>query len=315
MRWITPIFVGWLLLATARGVAEPAGYYDWPLRPRPAVVRVFDKPEHDWLPGHRGVDLAGTSGQTVLAAGDGIVVFAGVVAGKPVVSIDHAGGLRTTYEPVRAAVEVGRRVGRGAAIGTLESGHAGCAVAACLHWGLRREHDYLDPLGLIHGVPLRLKPVARRHPARSRPVTRRRSARLRPAARHAAKRRSRHGAKYAEARPNPAATQVTPIIPTATVATAVRPVPHWSRGAVCRIRPRRTLTTTTTDSTAAATNGAAAAGRQSVVAAACRKSTTFAIAPTAVRRHARAVRSAANPVSVIGTSLTTAALQSPRAPR
>lgn len=304
MRWIVPIFVGWLLLATAQGGAEPVGFYDWPLRPRPAVVRVFDKPEHDWLPGHRGVDLAGASGQSVLAAGEGIVVFTGVVAGKPVVSIDHTGGLRTTYEPVRAGVEVGRRVGRGSAIGTLESGHAGCAVAACLHWGLRRGHDYLDPLGLIQRAPLRLKPVARRC-----------AARLKPVSRHSARRRGRHGAKYAEARLNPAATQVTPIIPTATVATAVRPVPHWSRGAVCRIRPRRTLTTTTTDSTAAATNGAAAAGRQSVVAAACRKSTTFAIAPTAVRRHARAVRSAANPVSVIGTSLTTAALQSPRAPR
>jgi murein DD-endopeptidase MepM/ murein hydrolase activator NlpD len=145
--------------------AAPAGQFAWPLQPRPSVERGFDKPEHDWLPGHRGVDLAGAPGQAVLAAGDGIVVFAGMVADKPVVSIDHPGGLRTTYEPVKAAVSVGSRVGRGTRIGTLEAGHEGCAAAACLHWGARREaggrnrREYVDPLGLLHTAPLRLKPV------------------------------------------------------------------------------------------------------------------------------------------------------------
>ncbi|MFE9575915.1 M23 family metallopeptidase [Nocardia sp. NPDC006044] len=143
--------------------ASPTGQFGWPLQPRPTILRRFDKPARDWLPGHRGVDLVGTPGQAVLAAGDGIVVFAGTVADKPVVSIDHPGGLRTTYEPVRAEVSVGRRVGRGTRIGTLESGHEGCGT--CLHWGLRsegggrRRREYLDPLRLLHLIPLRLKPV------------------------------------------------------------------------------------------------------------------------------------------------------------
>ncbi|MBF6436133.1 M23 family metallopeptidase [Nocardia cyriacigeorgica] len=145
--------------------AAPATRFDWPLRPRPAVERRFEKPPQNWLPGHRGVDLVGSPGQAVLAAGDGIVVFAGSVAGKPVVSIDHAGGLRTTYEPVTAEVPVGRRVGLGSRIGVLQAGHEGCSAAACLHWGLRREstgrggREYLDPRGLLHLGPLRLKPV------------------------------------------------------------------------------------------------------------------------------------------------------------
>ncbi len=130
----------------------------WPLRPRPPVVRRFDRPAQDWLPGHRGVDLGGTAGQSVLAAGDGYVAFAGEVAGTPVVSVDHAGGLRTTYEPVRASVAAGRRVFRGDVLGVLEAGHPGCPTA-CLHWGLRRGRDYLDPLGVVHTAPLRLKPV------------------------------------------------------------------------------------------------------------------------------------------------------------
>jgi murein DD-endopeptidase MepM/ murein hydrolase activator NlpD len=160
MRWIVCVLAcAFLVGAPAR--AARAGDYDWPLFPRPHVVRPFDNPEHDWLPGHRGVDLSGSAGQSVLAAGDGIVVFAGTVAGKAVVSIDHAGGLRTTYEPVKASVTVGRRVSRGSVIGTLEPGHPECVAIACLHWGLRRGRDYLDPLGLIHVVPIRLKPVAR----------------------------------------------------------------------------------------------------------------------------------------------------------
>ena len=153
------------LVAEQAVSAAPHGEFSWPLQPRPAVERQFDKPAQDWLPGHRGVDLAGAPGQAVLAAGDGIVVFAGTVAGKPVVSIDHPSGLRTTYEPVQAEVSVGMRVGRGTRIGALEPGHAGCVAAACLHWGARREasghsrREYIDPLGLLHSTPLRLKPV------------------------------------------------------------------------------------------------------------------------------------------------------------
>ena len=59
----------------------------------------------------------------MLAAGDGVVVFAGMVAGRPVVSIDHPGGLRTTYEPVDPSVAAGQRVARGSPIGTLLAGH------------------------------------------------------------------------------------------------------------------------------------------------------------------------------------------------
>ncbi|WP_083913658.1 M23 family metallopeptidase [Nocardia concava] len=149
------------LAAPSRGAPAdqdvPVGAYGWPLVPRPAVVRVFDKPEHDWLPGHRGVDLAGVRGQAVLSAGDGIVVFAGLVAGKPVVSIDHPGGSRTTYEPVVASIAVGRRLTRGTPIGVLEEGHAPCSP--CLHWGARRDREYVDPLGLLRRGPIRLKPL------------------------------------------------------------------------------------------------------------------------------------------------------------
>ena len=160
MRWIA-------LLASALVLAAPAladgERLDWPLRPRPAVVRMFDGPSPNWKPGHRGVDLAGTPGQPVYAAALGTVVFAGELAGRPVVSVAHPGGLRTSYEPVLASVRAGQRVDAGSVLGELQAGHAGCPAAACLHWGAMwgpaSRADYVDPLGLLASTPIRLKPV------------------------------------------------------------------------------------------------------------------------------------------------------------
>ena len=66
---------------SARGVSgrKPwaASRFGWPLRPAPRVVRRFAVGPHPWSPGHRGVDLAGSAGQAVLAAGAGVVTFTG----------------------------------------------------------------------------------------------------------------------------------------------------------------------------------------------------------------------------------------------
>lgn len=135
----------------------------WPFEPAPRVTRPFDPPQHRYGTGHRGVDLAATSGEPVLAADAGVVIFAGMLAGRGVLSIQHDGGLRTTYEPVAPSVREGSRVYRGQVIGTVRPGHPGCSAPACLHWGVRRgEHQYLDPLTLVRtgaaGRPIRLKP-------------------------------------------------------------------------------------------------------------------------------------------------------------
>ncbi|MBV8863591.1 MAG: peptidoglycan DD-metalloendopeptidase family protein, partial [Mycobacterium sp.] len=128
MRWLVAILAG------ALSCAFPAQADDvrlnWPLRPRPAVVRTFDAPSPDWHRGHRGVDLAGTAGQPVYAAGAGTVVYAGTLAGRQVVSLAHPGGLHTSYEPVQVSVRVGQQLTAGAVIGELLAGHPGCPVAA-----------------------------------------------------------------------------------------------------------------------------------------------------------------------------------------
>lgn len=140
---------------------EPAGV--WPLHPEPSVVAGFDPPADPWGSGHRGVDLAGRSGQPVLAALAGTVTWAGPIAGKGVVTVTH-GATRTTYEPVAATVSVGDRVGAGDRIGVLERPFSHCFPAACLHWGLLRGETYLDPLSLVGGGPVRLLPLWRAEP-------------------------------------------------------------------------------------------------------------------------------------------------------
>ncbi|MCV6985679.1 M23 family metallopeptidase [Mycobacterium shinjukuense] len=164
MRWVA-LIVCWPLLSVAPARADDARL-EWPLRPPAAVLRGFDAPSPDWHPGHRGVDLAGGPGQPVYAAGGATVVFGGLLAGRPVVSLAHPGGLRTSYEPVRAVVRVGQQVTAQTVIGHLVAGHPGCPAKACLHWGAMwgpaSGADYVDPLGLLKSTPVRLKPLSRR---------------------------------------------------------------------------------------------------------------------------------------------------------
>lgn len=130
----------------------------WPLDPVPHVVRAFRAPQSPYGPGHRGVDFAGDVGQQVVAIGDGTVAFAGSVAGRGVVVVDH-GGLRSTYEPITPLVPKGARVKAGQPIGSLQLLHSHCAPDACLHLGVKRGGTYLDPLSLLGGRPVRLKPL------------------------------------------------------------------------------------------------------------------------------------------------------------
>ncbi len=134
--------------------------WDWPVEGQhaaPEVLRGFDPPDQPWLPGHRGVDLAADAFTLVRAAGPGTVVFAGPLAGRGVVSVEHDNGLRTTYEPVDPTVSVGEPVSTGSVLGILEPLSTHCA-RACLHWGLRRGEVYLDPLRLIPRQPPILLP-------------------------------------------------------------------------------------------------------------------------------------------------------------
>lgn len=151
---LSPVMPG----GSPRHVEPPTGQpvqtaaFRWPLDPPVAIVRGFAPPPEPWLPGHRGVDLAARPGQTVRAAGSGVVTFAGPIAGRGVLVIRltatptgpaadgpaDTAGLRITYEPVHPRVQRGDRVRTGQVVGQMEGSHHCGVLGSCLHWGLRR---------------------------------------------------------------------------------------------------------------------------------------------------------------------------------
>ncbi|KAB7746582.1 peptidoglycan DD-metalloendopeptidase family protein [Nostocoides sp. F2B08] len=128
------------------------------MEPRPAVQRAFDPPESRYGRGHRGLDLKATDGQSVHAVDAGTVTHSGMVAGRGTVTVRHAGGLESTYEPLEDRVATGSVVSSGAVIGVVgEGGH--CAEGPCLHLGARVGEDYLDPRLLLGHVRIVLLPL------------------------------------------------------------------------------------------------------------------------------------------------------------
>ncbi|MDD7541132.1 MAG: M23 family metallopeptidase [Mobiluncus porci] len=141
-------------------IGAKAGLRDflyWPTGRPVAVPRRFDPPAQKWLPGHRGIDIRVTPGETVYAATDATVLFAGELAGRPLVSLQDSSGRRYTYEPVEPSVKVGDEVFRADAIGTALGGHF--AGDDRLHFGVKDGPEgYVDPLKLLGGR-IRLWPI------------------------------------------------------------------------------------------------------------------------------------------------------------
>jgi murein DD-endopeptidase MepM/ murein hydrolase activator NlpD len=150
---------GWSPGPKMLGYARVGSGFVLPLTGPASVVTPFRPPAQRWGRGHRGVDLAAAAGTQIRVSGAGVVVFAGKLAGRNVVSVRHSESLRTTYEPVRPLVRVGEQVSVGQPIGVLETGHETCWPGTCLHWGARIGADhYLDPMSLLTGWRVRLRP-------------------------------------------------------------------------------------------------------------------------------------------------------------
>ncbi|WP_082046446.1 M23 family metallopeptidase [Arthrobacter sp. L77] len=152
--------------ASTSGVGEGTGpapfvpEWSWPLEPVPDVLRPFERPPQTWERGHRGVDLsAGAGGPVpVVSPADGVVSFAGTVVDRGVLSIDHGGGRISSFEPVSTELSRGVRVARGQVVATLDArsapgpargpGRVHCRQP-CLHWGVREDGEYVDPLSFV----------------------------------------------------------------------------------------------------------------------------------------------------------------------
>jgi hypothetical protein len=121
------------------------------------VVDGFRPPTGPYGPGNRGLEYGTDPGTEVRAAADGVVAFAGLVAGTRHVTVLHPDGLRTSYSFLaRVDVVVGQRIGQGDLVGT---------TVEHLHLGVRSGDAYLDPALLfgegpieVHLVPFDVPP-------------------------------------------------------------------------------------------------------------------------------------------------------------
>lgn len=147
MRPVFATLLALLLIALpSAATADPA--WRWPVEGSHAIARPFLAPVTAYSAGHRGVDIAATD-EMVRAPADGVVHFSGVVVDRPVLSIQHADGLLSSYEPVESGLVRGQAVAAGDVVGRLLPGH--CS-ALCLHFGLRRDGEYISPLTLLGGI-------------------------------------------------------------------------------------------------------------------------------------------------------------------
>ncbi len=123
------------------------GRWSWPLGGPEAVMDPFAAPPAPWSAGHRGVDLRAGPGTGVRSPAAGVVLYSGVVVDREVLTIDHGGGLVSSFEPVVAQLDVGTSVARGQQIATVGTG--GHCSGFCLHWGVRLNGEYIDPLSML----------------------------------------------------------------------------------------------------------------------------------------------------------------------
>lgn len=136
--------------ASLRAVDLAARDWVWPAS-NFRLARVYVAPAHEYGPGHRGIDLALLGSSVVVSPADGIVAFAGRVAGRGVLTIDHGDGLVTTLEPVDTVLGPGTAVRRGEDVGTVTLG--GHSAPGEVHFGVRLDGRYINPMLLLGGIP------------------------------------------------------------------------------------------------------------------------------------------------------------------
>ncbi len=124
---------------------------DWSAPVEGRVIDPFRAPDHPYGPGNRGIEYRVSPGSPVRAAAGGGVVFAGPVAGRAVVVVEHGPGRRTTYTGLEHIdVLPGEEVVAGAELGTATS---------ILHFGVKVDGRYVDPASLFGPPDVRLLPT------------------------------------------------------------------------------------------------------------------------------------------------------------
>ena len=165
----------------AAGDDGKAAYYDTegrslqrfflksPLKFEPRITSRFSRsrlhPVLRYARAHNGVDYGAPAGAPVGSVSNGVVSFAGWTSGGGrTVRVRHASGYESEYmhlSAIASGIRSGTRVQQGELVGSV--GSTGLATAPHLHYGLRRDGRYVNPItehqNLPPGEPV---PIARK---------------------------------------------------------------------------------------------------------------------------------------------------------
>jgi murein DD-endopeptidase MepM/ murein hydrolase activator NlpD len=130
-----------------------------PLKFEPRVTSSFSRgrrhPILNYTRRHSGVDYAAPTGAPVVAVASGVVVSAGWAGGGGrAVRVRHASGYESEYlhlSSIAAGIRAGARIGQGELVGRV--GSTGLATGPHLHYGLRRNGVYVNPVREHHNMP------------------------------------------------------------------------------------------------------------------------------------------------------------------
>ena len=150
------------LVGAAATQALAAGTWTWPVTG--PVIRGFDPPSSPYGAGHRGIDIATAAGTVAVAPAGGRVSFSGPVGGRLFLTIDHGGGLESTFSWVSALlVRRSDVVVQGQPVARTGGGHTGDLIPN-LHLGMKLNDAYVDPLDYLGPIDIstliRLAPLA-----------------------------------------------------------------------------------------------------------------------------------------------------------
>jgi murein DD-endopeptidase MepM/ murein hydrolase activator NlpD len=130
-----------------------------PLKFEPRITSSFSRarrhPILNYTRAHNGVDYAAPSGAPVAAVASGVVTFAGWTGGGGrTVRVRHASGYESEYlhlSAIAAGVRAGARLAQGELVGRV--GATGLATGPHLHYGLRRNGVYVNPVREHRNMP------------------------------------------------------------------------------------------------------------------------------------------------------------------
>jgi murein DD-endopeptidase MepM/ murein hydrolase activator NlpD len=123
-----------------------------PLKFDPRITSTFSRarrhPVLNYVRAHNGVDYAAPTGAPIVAVASGVVTFAGwTPGGGRTVKLRHASGYDSEYlhmSAIASGVRAGARVGQGEVVGRV--GATGLATGPHLHYGLKRNGSYVNPV-------------------------------------------------------------------------------------------------------------------------------------------------------------------------